>query len=141
MTSVQIEGAIRASWSRESCDPVDLADWSRENAARGQCGVTALVVQDLLGGELMLAEVHHANGRRQGVHYWNRIGGVEIDLTREQFRDGEVIGPPRGVAGRRGPSRGGSRGSTERSRPRCARVRLPRGDHGSPARRLREAAR
>jgi hypothetical protein len=106
MTSVKMEGAIRASWSRESCDPVDLADWSRDNPARGQCGVTALVVQDLLGGELLLAEVHHADGRRQGVHYWNRIGGVEIDLTREQFRDGEVIGPPRVIERPPGPVSG-----------------------------------
>jgi hypothetical protein len=97
MASVEIEGVIRGSWSRESCDPVDLADWSHENPARGQCGVTALVVQDLLGGELLVAEVHHADGRRQGVHYWNRIGGAELDLTREQFRDGEVIGPPQVV--------------------------------------------
>src|SRR3954454_24381861 len=106
MVSVQIEGVIRGSWSRESCDPVDLADWSPENPARGQCGVTALVVQDLLGGELLLAEVHHVDGRRQGVHYWNRIGGVEVDLTREQFRDGEVIGAPRVVERPPGPVSG-----------------------------------
>jgi hypothetical protein len=35
--------------------------------------VTALVVQDLLGGELLVAEVHHANGSHQGVRYWNRF--------------------------------------------------------------------
>lgn len=46
-----LERAIRASWSERTCDPVDLPDWSPENAARGQCGVTALVVQDLMGGE------------------------------------------------------------------------------------------
>src|SRR3954462_7997877 len=97
MPSVEIEAAIRAAWSRDSCDPVDLDDWSHDNPARGQCGVTALVVQDLLGGELLIAEVHHADGRRQGVHYWNRIDGAEIDLPREQFRSGEVIGPPRVV--------------------------------------------
>jgi hypothetical protein len=29
------------------------------------------------------------------VHYWNRLaGGVEVDLTREQFRAGEVILEP-----------------------------------------------
>jgi uncharacterized protein (DUF952 family) len=88
-----IEDAIRASWSRETCDPVD--EWSPENPARGQCAVTALVVQDLLGGELLLADVHHRDGSRQGWHYWNRLGGgVEFDLTREQFSDDEIVQAP-----------------------------------------------
>jgi hypothetical protein len=93
----ELEWAIRASWSAETCDPVDLP-WSPSNAAKGQCGVTALVVQDLLGGELVMAEVRHADGSRQGVHYWNRLqGGAELDLTREQFAT-EVVGEPETVA-------------------------------------------
>jgi hypothetical protein len=33
------------------------------------------------------------------VHYWNRLGGgVELDLTREQFTGGEVVGEPEVVA-------------------------------------------
>jgi hypothetical protein len=94
-----LDAIIRRCWSEESCDPVDLPGWSPDNPARGQCGVTALVVQDLLGGEVLVAEVHHADGSRQGVHYWNRLhGGIELDLTREQFRDGETIGPATPVA-------------------------------------------
>jgi hypothetical protein len=89
---VTVEDAIRASWSPESCDPVDLADWSPQNPARGQCGVTALVLQDHLGGELMIGDVVHADGSRQGVHYWNRLpDGREVDLTWEQFVDGERL--------------------------------------------------
>jgi hypothetical protein len=96
----EIERVIRASWSPETCDPVDAADWSPANPARGQCAVTALVVQDLLGGELLLAEVRNADGSRQGVHYWNRLaGGVELDLTREQFTPDEVVQAPE-VVGR-----------------------------------------
>jgi hypothetical protein len=88
-----IDEAIRACWSTDTCDPVDLEDWSDANPARGQCAVTALVVQDILGGELLMADVHHADGARQGVHYWNRLAdGVEVDLTRAQFTHGEVIG-------------------------------------------------
>jgi len=93
----EVERAIRVSWSADTCDPVDLP-WSPANAAKGQCGVTALVVQDLLGGELLMAEVLHADGSRQGVHYWNRLhGGAELDLTREQFARGEVVGEPETV--------------------------------------------
>jgi hypothetical protein len=91
----EVEALIRASWSDETCDPVDRAGWSPENPSLGQCGVTALVVQDLLGGDLLMAEVHHADGSLQGVHYWNRFPhGVEVDLTREQFVGGEVIQAP-----------------------------------------------
>jgi hypothetical protein len=90
-----IEQVIRRSWSAASCDPVDLAQWSPQNPARGQCAVTALVVQDLVGGELLLADVYNHDGSTQGVHYWNRLaGGLEIDLTREQFSASEVVQSP-----------------------------------------------
>jgi hypothetical protein len=46
-----------------------------------------------------MAEVRHADGSRQGVHYWNRLhGSAELDLTREQFAGGEVVGEPDAVA-------------------------------------------
>jgi hypothetical protein len=41
-----------------------------------------------------------ARSRRNagGVHHCNRlVGGLELDLTREQFRDGEIVGEPREV--------------------------------------------
>ncbi|MFI7432198.1 YunG family protein [Micromonospora haikouensis] len=82
---------LRASWGADTCDPHDLPDWRPDNAARGQCGVTALVVQDLLGGELVLGEVF-ANGTRTGHHYWNRLpDGRHIDLTADQFRPDEAV--------------------------------------------------
>jgi hypothetical protein len=48
-------------------------------------------VHDLFGGDLVLGEVHH-NGERAGYHYWNRLpSGLELDLTREQFQDGQAV--------------------------------------------------
>ena len=92
------EDAIRAGWSRWTSDPVDHSGWTEANPASGQCASTALVVQDRLGGELLMAEVYEADGSRQGVHYWNRLpDGREQDLTREQFRRGEVVGVPHTV--------------------------------------------
>jgi hypothetical protein len=102
-----VQRAIRTSWSAETCDPVDLP-WSEANAPRGQCGATALVVQDLLGGDLLLAEVRNPDGSRQGVHYWNRLDdGTELDLTREQFAPTEAVQEPRVV--QRPPDLSGSR--------------------------------
>ena len=82
---------LRAAWGPDTCDPHDLPDWRPDNPARGQCGVTALVVHDLFGGELILGEVL-VDGARTGSHYWNRLpDGTEVDLTAEQFHPGEVI--------------------------------------------------
>jgi len=88
-----LEATIRMSWSEDTCDPVDLP-WAPANPAKGQCGVTTLVLHDLLGGELAVAEVDLA-GQRQGYHSWLRTsGGIDVDLTRDQFIDGEHIRAP-----------------------------------------------
>jgi len=98
ITREDIEAAVRSAWARDTCDPVDVHDWSAANPARGQCGTTALTINDLLGGELLVAEVLRGDGSRQGVHWWNRLpDGTEIDLTREQFTSHEVIQQPRVV--------------------------------------------
>ena len=76
--------AIRASWSREtSADP---DHWTVENPAKGHCDVSSFVAWEQLGGDLVLAQAF-ANGELQEHHYWNRIAGEDLDLTREQFED------------------------------------------------------
>jgi hypothetical protein len=56
--------------------------------------VTSLVVHDIFGGEILAADVLRNSERVEG-HMWNRLpGGMELDLTRDQFKDGEVIGEP-----------------------------------------------
>ncbi|MFE6222804.1 MULTISPECIES: hypothetical protein [unclassified Streptomyces] len=86
-----IERAVRSSWSAETCTPEYRSRWSEDNPARDQCGVTAMVLNDLLGGELLRGEVH-VDGERVDYHWWNRLGaGVEVDLTREQFGPEETV--------------------------------------------------
>lgn len=68
---------LREAWSGETSAD---GNWSPERPSLGQCAVTALVLQDHLGGELLRAEVDGVS------HYWNRLpDGTEIDLTRDQF--------------------------------------------------------
>ncbi|KAA1031889.1 hypothetical protein FVA95_08105 [Pseudonocardia sp. EV170527-09] len=101
----RVVAALRASWSRDTCDVADVGDWTPDRPSRGQCGATALVLHDLFGGDLLLAEVWHADGTLQGYHWWNRLpGGAEVDLTRDQFGPGEVH-PPRVVVRPEGPPR------------------------------------
>ena len=40
----EIRSVLRRAWGPDTCDPHDLANWHRDNPARGQCGTTALVV-------------------------------------------------------------------------------------------------
>lgn len=88
----EVERAVRASWGADTCAPEDVPDWHPGNPARGQCGTTALVLNDLLGGDLVRADVHR-DGERVDYHWWNRLGdGLELDLTREQFAANEVVG-------------------------------------------------
>jgi GNAT superfamily N-acetyltransferase len=91
-TLAQVEDAIRASWGRDTAESPD--EWSQDNPAAGQCGATALVVRDLLGGEILLANVLR-DGVRVDRHAWNRLpSGLAVDLTREQFRGGETFEQP-----------------------------------------------
>lgn len=92
ITLAELERAIRASWCRETADP---GEWKPDNPSSCQCAVTMLVVNDYLGGHLLSADVFR-DGEKVDGHMWNRLpSGVEIDLTREQFRAGETIGEPR----------------------------------------------
>jgi mutator protein MutT len=82
---------LRAAWGPDTCDPHDLGGWEPGNPARDQCGTTALVVQDLLGGELILGEVH-VGGAKIGHHYWNQLpDGTTVDFTADQFHPGEEV--------------------------------------------------
>jgi hypothetical protein len=91
LTLADIEQIVRSSWGADTYPPDASHPWDPGNPARGQCGVVALVVNDLLGGDLIRAEVH-VNGERVDFHWWNRMpSGLEIDLTREQFRPEEVL--------------------------------------------------
>lgn len=91
-TLAQLEEAIRGAWSVDTADAEN--DWTPDNPSCGQCDITTLVIHDLVGGEVLAADVF-LDGERVEAHLWNRLpSGLEIDLTREQFRSGQVIGEP-----------------------------------------------
>lgn len=72
----QIMNALSKSWSSESS-----SKWTFDNPAKGQCGVTSLVVNDILGGEIRKTELP------EGWHFYNFINGKRYDLTASQFRE------------------------------------------------------
>lgn len=92
MERERLATAIRASWTSSTSAGPDI--WSYGNPSRGQCDVTSLVVLEYIGGDLQLARVYF-DGDQVEHHYWNQLSaGDALDLTREQFRDGQTIGTP-----------------------------------------------
>ncbi|MDF2067602.1 hypothetical protein [Bacillus sp. Cr_A10] len=67
--------ALACSWS-----VISSSKWSIDNPARGQCGVTALVVNDILGGSIRKTNLS------EGWHFYNEINGKRYDLTASQFK-------------------------------------------------------
>jgi hypothetical protein len=65
---------LRRSWSVETG-----RHWRHDNPASGQCGVTALVVHDRFGGEILKTDVNGA------WHFYNRIDDRRVDFTMSQF--------------------------------------------------------
>jgi hypothetical protein len=102
-----VDRVVRAAWAEDTCSPDDAARraWTADNPAWGHCDVTAAVLHDLVGGDLVVGDVTLA-GEPQGYHWWNRLApGVDVDLTREQFRHGEVVSAGRVVVRPPGPFR------------------------------------
>lgn len=83
MEDRELKRAFEKSWSSETCYPKQKLEWSKNNPALGQCAVTALIINDLLGGEILF--------NQELNHFWNLLpDGSEIDLTREQFGAVEI---------------------------------------------------
>src|SRR5690349_24811046 len=87
-TQSEIERAIELSWSIETTYCVH--DYAARDPAWGNCAVTALLLQELLGGELMQGWAT-GPGQPGTAHYWNRIDGSDLDLTWRQFAQGTIL--------------------------------------------------
>ena len=83
-------GLPRICDKETSADPVGCVE---SNPLWGHCAVVALLIQDLFGGELMRASLEETPFAGMRSHYWNRLpGGMELDLTAEQFGNRRPIG-------------------------------------------------
>ena len=71
--------ALRKAMKKEfSCDTA-YGTCNKNSMASGHCMLSALIVQDLFGGDIL-------GGVVDGIpHYWNKICQYEVDLTGDQF--------------------------------------------------------
>ncbi len=74
MTPRDLLPILQSAWSLSTG-----RNWLPERPARGQCSVTALVVCELCGGEILKTMTDG------GWHFYNRVNGVRHDLTASQF--------------------------------------------------------
>ena len=65
---------LRRAWSAATS-----SKWREDAPALGQCSVTALLLHDRYGAELL------STPTPWGPHFYNRLSGERLDLTAEQF--------------------------------------------------------
>lgn len=70
----RIQEALLHSWSKHTSSL-----WTTESPAKGQCSVTACVIQELYGGDILKTSTP------DGWHFYNRLYDVRCDFTASQF--------------------------------------------------------
>jgi len=86
-TIEQLTAALKQSWSKQTTYFPER--WSVASPATGQGAVTALVVQDYLGGEILRTTVEDQS------YYLNELpDGSQVNLTAAQFTAGTVFTTP-----------------------------------------------
>lgn len=86
-TLIELRELVERSWSIDTTYCVET--YAGADPAHGQCAVTSVLLHAVFGGDLV-------RGRAVGDgfdvwHYWNRVGGLDIDLTWRQFAVGTVL--------------------------------------------------
>ena len=77
----ELTKVLKLSWNKNTCSPTLQDSWNESNNALGQCAVTALIVNDFLGGKIMRCMCE------SGSHYYNLIDNNIVDLTDSQFNE------------------------------------------------------
>ena len=81
---------VSGFWIKETALPALRDRWTSETPALGQSGITALLVQDRFGGELVRTVIVG-----HGSHYHNRLpNGQEVDLASGEYPDMTPVGEP-----------------------------------------------
>lgn len=79
-TLLELFAVLEKCWSKETAYPSCQAEWVPNDPSYGQCAITATLVHDMFGGT-----IHKIRVNGGGTHYFNKINGQYVDLTREQF--------------------------------------------------------
>lgn len=76
-----LKNRLRQVCCEETTHPSCKDEWSKANPFLGHCAVVSAIFYNKFGGEIIRGIIAET-----GIsHYWNRLDGVEYDLTKEQF--------------------------------------------------------
>lgn len=90
VTLAILTNALKVAWSKETSSD---KNWSTNNPTVGQCAVTACLVEDYLGGEILHTTATLPDGTKIS-HYYNNLNNADIDLTKQQFPEGTIFAEP-----------------------------------------------
>ena len=76
----ELFAVLEQCWAKDTAYPSCQAEWVADDPSYGQCAITAMLVHDMFG-----ATIHKIKVSGGGTHYFNKLNGEYIDLTREQF--------------------------------------------------------
>jgi hypothetical protein len=76
---IELFRLLKTVWAKDTAG--GTTDWSPDNPAKNHCSVTALIVQDYFGGEILNTKT------AGGTHFYNAIDGKRWDLTVSQFAE------------------------------------------------------
>lgn len=73
---------LSSLWSFDTCAPRMRDSWSINNKTKGQCSITAFLMQDIYGGDVYGIPLGDGN-----YHCFNKVDRFIFDLTSEQFHE------------------------------------------------------
>ena len=77
---MELFAVLEQCWAKETAYPSCQKEWVPNDPSYGQCAITATLVYDMFGGT-----IHKIKVDGGGTHYFNKLNGRYVDLTREQF--------------------------------------------------------
>lgn len=72
----EVRSAVVRAWSLDTAK-----QWTPDTPAAGQCNVTAVLVHDLFGGDILKTSLPDY----EADQFYNRVDGAVVDLTDGQF--------------------------------------------------------
>lgn len=84
-TGIQLRKDLEKGWTRDTCHPSHRDKWSIELPSTGQCAITAMYLNEIMGWDIYETLIGKCR------HFFNKdSNGFIYDLTSDQFSDNDI---------------------------------------------------
>lgn len=84
-TGIQLRKDLEKGWTKETCHPSYRDKWSIELPSIGQCAITAMYLNEIMGWDIYETLIGKSR------HFFNKdSNGFIYDLTSDQFSDNDI---------------------------------------------------